>query len=323
MLAIAATPAGAATTIGTVGDGPIPSTAGNCFIPVAQSTVTCTFVMTTASGADLATGGLFAPAAGVITSWHALVGTAGTAARTVTPRVLAASDATLTGKRSGTPRALDGITTNLTFPDRLTIAAGDLFALDVTLNGPVGSSPYMFGTAANPGFFYQLVPALANGSSYTDSSIHGLVSSKFIANATIEPDRDLDGYGDETQDLCPSRSDVQGICTAPVISVPKYAKGKFTFTSDVAGKATTRIDKVTKGRKSGKKCKASAKKGKKCSIYTKFAEWKDDVVPGSNSIAFAWKVGGKRLKRGTWRATIVVAGSQNLTTTKTVTFKIK
>jgi hypothetical protein len=109
-----------------------------------------------------------------------------------------------------------------------------------------------------------------------------------------------------------------------VLSKPKFSKGVFSFTSDLTGKATTTLFRVAKGHKVGKKCKSKVIKGKKsCKLYTKFAQWNDDVVPGSNKISYSYKVGGKSLKRGSYRATIVVASPPNTATTKTVDFKIK
>jgi hypothetical protein len=48
-------------------------------------------------------------------------------------------------------------------------------------------------------------------------SCHGMISatgSELLLNADVEPDRDGDGYGDESQDGCPSRPDLQGPCPA-------------------------------------------------------------------------------------------------------------
>jgi hypothetical protein len=147
--------------------------------------------------------------------------------------------------------------------------------------------------------------------------------TKLMISADIEPDADHDSYGDETQDLCPTRADVHTACPPPAVTNAKTIKGGFTFTSDIAAKATTTLFRTSNGRKVGKKCKAKRTSGKKCKIYTKFAQWDNDVVAGVNKISYAYKVGGKSLKRGNYRATILVTSPQNTVTTKTIDFKIK
>jgi hypothetical protein len=70
-------------------------------------------------------------------------------------------------------------------------------------------------------------------------------------NADIEPDADADGFGDETQDLCPTDASTQGACpvapvapdtTPPETTITKGApnktdktKVKFKFSSDDPG----------------------------------------------------------------------------------------
>jgi hypothetical protein len=61
--------------------------------------------------------------------------------------------------------------------------------------------------------------ALAEGASATVTT----VANRYDLNADLEPDADTDGYGDETQDQCPTDRTTQGPCpvTAPVqVSVP-------------------------------------------------------------------------------------------------------
>lgn len=62
--------------------------------------------------------------------------------------------------------------------------------------------------------------------------------------ATVEPDADGDGFGDETQDGCPGNPNRSDDCVAPSVKIDsgpakktKKAKAKFTFSSD-DGKAT-------------------------------------------------------------------------------------
>jgi hypothetical protein len=53
-------------------------------------------------------------------------------------------------------------------------------------------------------------------------------SRRLNVAATIEPDADGDGFGDETQDQCPSGAQQQGDCTPPETTVTKKPKKKST-----------------------------------------------------------------------------------------------
>ena len=66
----------------------------------------------------------------------------------------------------------------------------------------------------------------------------GPLSTQLSVAATLEPDADADGFGDETQDLCPTDATRQGDCTPPETTITKGApsktdksKVKFKFTS--------------------------------------------------------------------------------------------
>ena len=56
---------------------------------------------------------------------------------------------------------------------------------------------------------------------------------------TIEPDADGDGFGDETQDGCPSQAVSQGACdtTKPGVSGFGVKKGKIAYICTVPGHA--------------------------------------------------------------------------------------
>jgi hypothetical protein len=44
--------------------------------------------------------------------------------------------------------------------------------------------------------------------------------------AVVEPDADQDGFGDETQDACPSEGDTQGACVPPETTITRGPKDK-------------------------------------------------------------------------------------------------
>lgn len=320
----------AATTVGTASPGgPMSGGVTGCFVAVTNTPVTCSIVMSTVAGVDWAPGGLAAPSAGVITRWRMSIGAFTNQTITVAPQVYSVTGAGLTGRytalRTGAFRPVPESGGLLTFPERLAIGTGDRVGLSLTINGPAGSNPFVLSPTTNPSsaYFYAFTPAIADGDFFLTNGLVSGVSTRIVLNADVEPDIDVDGFGDETQDGCPQRADVSGVCPPPRIGKPTYSKGNFTFTSDVAAKATTTLFRAKAGRKVGKKCKSKARKGRRCTIYTKFAEWKDDVVPGSNSISYAYKVGGKTLRPGRYKATIVIVGAQNTSSATDLSFTVK
>lgn len=324
ILAAAATTASGAITIGAAQTGTPILKPQNCSVVSNNVPVSCTvFISTIEDPAEAAPGGNLSPTSGVITRWHVSVGAGTTTSLTLTPRVVGFTTF-FTALRSGNPHSIPAGGGVFTFEEHLPIAKNDLFAMDSTANGPLGAGPVVVANIATNASFVTRSPAVPDGGTFSVGLVIGpLPETKLMISADIEPDADGDRFGDETQDLCISRADVQAVCPPPVVTKPKLAKGAFSFTSDIPGEATTTLLKVTNGRKVGKKCKTKAKRGKKCKIYTKFAQWNEDVVAGANKIDCAYKVGGKSLKPGRYSATIVITSAQNTVTTKTLDFTIK
>jgi hypothetical protein len=68
------------------------------------------------------------------------------------------------------------------------------------------------------------------------------------AQAVVEPDADADGFGDETQDQCPTNADTTGAC--PAVAPPA-----------VTGQPAAALKKCKKkSKKARKKCRKKAKK---------------------------------------------------------------
>lgn len=318
-----ATSASAATTIGAALTGTPTLHPANCAVVSGGIPVSCTaYINSITDPAEAAPGGIFSPAEGVITRWRLAMGASTASSISVTPRVLGFTNK-YTALRTGTPLSIPTTGGTFEFPTRLPIPATGLFAIDAVTNGAAGDAPKFVANIASNASVVAKTPAVPDGGTFGITLIGGATTTKLMINADVEPDADKDGYGDETQDLCTTSATAQGVCPAPLITAPKSAKGGFTFNSDLPGKATTTLFKVTGGRKVGKKCKSKSKKGKKCKIYKKFAQWNDDVVIGANSISYAYKVGGKSLKKGSYRATITVVTSQLTVTTTNIDFKIK
>ncbi len=92
----------------------------------------------------------------------------------------------------------------LTFPTRLPIKAGGYVAL---VPPPMATQTRFATTPA--GMTYSNVNDGPVGSSSTTGP--GIAGGT-LYNADIEPDADHDGYGDVTQDACPSDATTQGLC---------------------------------------------------------------------------------------------------------------
>lgn len=319
-----AAPAGAATTIGATTSGTPTVVPSNCAVETNNVPVSCTLYLGNfADPTQVAPGGLSAPADGVITRWRVDVGPHAATSLELKPRVLRFFTI-FTLVRSGTPRAIPSAGGTLTFDDRLPVEKNDFFAIDSIANGPIGAGPPVVASIATNASYLSKTPAVPDGGTFPIQIVIGPpTQTKLLINADIEPDIDKDGYGDETQDLCTQRSDVHDACPKPSITGKAKATSNGFNTVDRAAKAQITIDRVGKGRKVGKKCKKSARRGKKCSTFTKFAQWNEDLVAGLNKLSYAYKVGGKKLKKGSYRATIVITNDENLKITQSFRFKVK
>ena len=200
-LAAAAPGAGAATTIGSdlaraaglspcyEGPGvPMNCSIGNASIP---------------SGSQAA-GGLTAPAAGVVVRWrlkHA------TAASDITVRLVVMGGNTVRAR--GSAEDLPTTAATDTFTTRLPITAGDRVTVSAT--GPAGRwLPAIYQD--NQSSRHQWHPQLADGETRAPDVTYA--NYEVLLNADVEADADGDGYGDETQDACPSKASTQGACPA-------------------------------------------------------------------------------------------------------------
>ena len=91
------------------------------------------------------------------------------------------------------------------FPTRLPIDAGDRLALHAPSGGGFVADANVAGVRLDT---WQ--PPLAVGE--TRSPDNFFVDKELLLNGTVEADADRDGYGDETQDLCPSNAATHGPC---------------------------------------------------------------------------------------------------------------
>ena len=95
-----------------------------------------------------------------------------------------------------------------TFATRLPVRVGDIL-------GMVAPEPCLLGVPGQPAgdvVRYFLSPTEpVKGSRQTTTGL--LSAERILISAKVEPDSDRDGFGDETQDQCPSSAATQGPCT--------------------------------------------------------------------------------------------------------------
>jgi hypothetical protein len=122
------------------------------------------------------------------------------------------------------------------FPSRLPVKRGQHLGLNAP--GPVVATH----SANSDKFSYEFAPL--PGTSSESASVQFL--GELLIQATVEPDVDGDGFGDETQDRCPSQKATQGPCEAvkppPValaVSHYKVSKGKVSY--ELSKAATVRF----------------------------------------------------------------------------------
>jgi hypothetical protein len=191
-LAIAA-PASAAVTVGS-------NLAHAPNLSVCEKATSCTVWLISLASGSQAAGGVQSSVDGVVVRWR--VRSTGAAGDSLRPRVLDETNTTV-----GIPVTLPNVAAILTYQTRLPIKAGNRFAVDV-LGGGMGS-PIVY-SALGAGESIAQLPAISPGP--LASPVASLKNEELLLNADIEPDLDGDGYGDETQDQCPTQKATHGPC---------------------------------------------------------------------------------------------------------------
>jgi hypothetical protein len=199
---------------------------------------------------------------------------------------------------------------------RLPVKKGQHLAIDAT---------DVLATETNGGnkFTYVFTPALTNGGSL-QASLEP--TGELLVQGVIEPDADGDGFGDETQDQCPTQKSTQGPCdtTPPGVNGLKVNGSTISYSLSEAATVSFQLEKKAKGRKVGGKCvkqTAGNKKKKACPLFKKIgARFNGPGATGANTATLP---NGKKLKPGTYRLTMTAADVAGNTTTKTITFKVK
>lgn len=202
------------------------------------------------------------------------------------------------------------------FPGRLPVKKGQHLAID--------TGPYLLATVNNSSdeFSYVFDPPLVEGSGARGSK--GATGELLIAG-TIEPDADGDGFGDETQDACPTQGTTQGACDTakPKVDGLKVKDGKVAYKLNEAATVTLKLEKKAPGRKVGKKCvkpTAKNKPKKACKRWRPVGkEFGGTGNAGANSVTLPK---GKSLAAGTYRLTLTAVDAAGNKTVKSTTFVV-
>ena len=258
LCALAAAPAGAAVKFGSSMLGPPDNETCN---PTGGSPLSCTLALSTLPPANQEPGGAVAPSDGVIVAWTLRSGSS-LVEHKVRLRVIRGSAAVATGPQETLPLSA-GFNH---FLARIPVKAGDKIGIDALEVTNVQSVPVIRSLT---GADFQLwVPPLADGQALDPTTTGS--DYELLLNATLEPDADGDGWGDETQDKCAGKADPTNACSvsapcppmigglcgpAPTEPVPNTRIGKvtilaakknvtFRFTSTVGGsKFQCKLDK--------------------------------------------------------------------------------
>ena len=247
-LALLTAPAGAAVTFGS-SLALVPN--NNTCNAIGEPT-SCTIAIGTLPLSAREAAGVTAPGDGVLVGWK-VRSALNTTEITLRLRVLRGNSGVGTGAAEILP-ASAGIHG---YPARLAVKAGDRLGVDV-LEVPTGKGAQITRdtTGASADFF---VPPLLDG---TTRPVNAVISNtELLLQATLEPDGDHDGWGDETQDRCVGRSDPANLCSAP-IPVQPAPNTKVKEVKIEGSKATFRFSATVKGSKF--QCKLDKKPWKQC-----------------------------------------------------------
>ncbi len=155
---------------------------------------------------------LTAPAAGVVTKWKSK-SAFGTSFldRLVVLRATGLPNSFLTVGESAYENIAHG---QNTFDTRMTVQAGDRFGLSASYPSGAG----LFCNTSDPADHMGAFHGDTGGGAPTEFT--EIPGTAVAVSAVIEPDRDGDGYGDETQDGCPQSAAYQGPC--PTITLDAF-----------------------------------------------------------------------------------------------------
>jgi hypothetical protein len=252
------------------------------------------------------------------------------------------TDRLATSVGSGPSVTLKGDSSIEQFGAQISIQAGDYVALDSAATGALhGGSG---GTRQ-----YQYSPPLVTGEGPRAST--DTEDEELLLQAVIEPDSDKDGFGDETQDRCPTDPSTAGACPTPdtvkpILNGVAFAPGSFRAASKggaVASRApvgarvfyrlsetatvTWRIEKGTVGRRVGGRCVKKTRLNasrRRCLRFVRLiGSFKTTGGAGQNGFRFTGRLNGHKLVPGSYKLVgIAKDPAGNKSTTRKRNFRI-
>jgi hypothetical protein len=202
------------------------------------------------------------------------------------------------------------------FSTRLPVKVGQQLAVESSekINVTYQSGGEQFSYLFSP-------PLIAGGGPSTSHQSTG----ELLVQASIEPDADGDGFGDETQDQCPTQRTTQGPCdtTAPTVNGLGVANGTISYSLSEVSTVSFQLAKKLPGRKVGGKCVAQTFKNKakrRCARFKNVGvAFAGGGAQGANQVTLP---NGRKLRPGSYRLTMTAVDVAGNKTTKTTTFKV-
>ena len=222
-------------------------TLGATFTPTTQCSSVFTFIQASSTG-DL----YAAPSNGVITSWAHLAAANPPALRFKVVRPLGGGSYALVAESGSTPQSA-GVLNR--FPVRIPVQRGDTIGFFFAISPPTPAYPCAMETGLAGDVARDINEDVPFGATSYPETLSEL---RLDVSAQLEPDADRDGFGDETQDQCPSDASTQRPCPPQIAdtdppettinkAAPKKTHGTTVmvrFRSDEAGSTfECRLDK--------------------------------------------------------------------------------
>ena len=199
------------------------------------------------------------------------------------------------------------------FAVRLPVAKGQHMAMDTSTVDAIDSN-------GGGSFTHVYTPPLVPGAGPRGSTD---ATGEMTVQGLIEPDADGDGFGDETQDQCPSQKTTAGACdtTKPSVSSLKLSRRALSFQLSEAATVKLSVQKAKRGRRVRGKCRKPTAKNRlrrKCTRYVKVKGVTVNGKSGLNKVRFS-----RRLSKGRYRVVAVATDAAGNKKTFTKKFRVR
>jgi len=290
------------------------TTVGQTFTPTASCISETDYQTGVASGTSFVL-----PFSGVITSWSFQAAATPPTLKLKVGRGTGLSSYTTIGESALVTPAPNALSS---FPTRILAAANDVLGVFAATSGACAMQT---GSLADTDSYISGDQAAGTTNIYLSST-----SSRLGVSAQLERDADGDGFGDETQDACPTSAAIQGACqtsrppdtTKPVLAglslSPKSFRAAKSGPSVAASAGSTvryrvsevaavgfRVERALPGRRAKGRCvkpRGANRGAKRCTRYvTLRGSFGHQGAQGSNGFRFRGRLGGRSLAPGRYR----------------------